>query len=205
MSDSNLQAINQNAKQTITFSKDLEVADISESGAEVLNFDPDNVIGKHASEISFNFGYEEGRRLERVMRGEEVEGSQEVIGGDERLYHVSAEYSMVNCKGDECLHIEFEVENILIEPKDELDRQPILENLRINTPDGPITLKQLMEDLDAGWKEIEDYRDGSLVLYQNLDERLTEELLSNPDGDHVEVLREAKQAVYDFHLHLRDS
>jgi hypothetical protein len=77
----------------------------------------------------------------------------------------------------------------------------IIENTRVENGDSEMPLKAAMLDLAVAHKELEEYKEGALAMYQHLDERLHEaEAAGNDEVAHV--LREVKKTAYGVYLRL---
>lgn len=81
--------------------------------------------------------------------------------------------------------------------------QRISENVRLDTPDGEMSLQDAMLDLAIGHNKIEQYKKGALNLHKHLDERLKEEEDHNPDSDVAEVIREVRDSAFGLYLRIQ--
>jgi hypothetical protein len=81
--------------------------------------------------------------------------------------------------------------------------QRISENIRLDTPDGEMSLQDAMLDLAIGHNKIEQYKKGALNLHKHLDERLEEEEKRNPDSDVAEVIREVRDSAFGLYLRIQ--
>lgn len=72
-------------------------------------------------------------------------------------------------------------------------------NVTLESPQGELTLEDVMLQLIVGHKELEDYKRSAMVLYQTLDER-QHVAESNGDTDLVTMLDRMKKSAYGLHL-----
>jgi len=81
--------------------------------------------------------------------------------------------------------------------------QEIVQNIRIDAPDGKMSLNAIMVDLAVGHNELEQYKHGALSLYKAVDERLQEEERRNPNSAEIDVLSEVKDAAFGLYLRIQ--
>lgn len=81
--------------------------------------------------------------------------------------------------------------------------QQIIQNIRIDSPKGMLTLNEIMLDLAVGHNEIEQYKKGGLSLQKAIDERLKEEEKQNPDSNECAVLREIRDSAFGLYLRIQ--
>ena len=81
--------------------------------------------------------------------------------------------------------------------------QDIVQNIRVDAPDGEMSLNAIMLDLAVGHNELEQYKQGALSLHKAVDERLQEEEQLNPNSVEVDVLNEVKEAAFGLYLRIQ--
>jgi hypothetical protein len=96
------------------------------------------------------------------------------------------------------MNMENEVEGISSE-----ELQEIVENIRVDSPDGEMPLNAILLDIANGHNELEQYKKGALSICDALEDRIREEEERNPDSDELEVLKEVKESAFGLYLRIQ--
>jgi len=85
-------------------------------------------------------------------------------------------------------------------PEDQIEE--IVRSVRVNGPEKELTLAEIVLDVMVAQKEIEDYKRGSLSLFQNLDERQVE-AEANGNEKTAAVIEEVKETTLGVYARIQ--
>lgn len=83
---------------------------------------------------------------------------------------------------------------------DEATINNIAKQLKIDGPDGEVSLTEIMMDLMEAQNQLEKYKQGAAILHKKLEERLEEETQDGTDEDILMVLEEVSEAARGVYL-----
>lgn len=153
--------------------------------------------------------HESGRKFGKALH-EPMEIKTEMVRGDGSRCLVNLKTVPIVYKGDDCIECtvelleEIETKQQTVDASDckssKLDSEKceIAKNIRIETPNGPESLRNVVLDLMQGHSEVEQYRRGALTLCEAIDQRLAEEQNRNPDSIESKVLEESKEIAHNL-------
>jgi PAS domain-containing protein len=211
-----------NSSREIGFALDPEykVVECDEQYLEQMGLSSD-FIGSDPRNMLTNETVEIGRKVELARQGEPQTCEVMVVSGNGELYEVEAVLTPETVDGKECVSINYQ-EMELVEEAKEVTETPdaapdpmafenipdervteISQAVRVEGPDGTSTLAQIMLDLTRGHNDLEQYKRGSLAVYEALDSRLAEEEKRNPDSAECEIIREVKRTAFGLYLRVQ--
>jgi len=173
----------------------------------------DRVDEENLHELVVGNAVDFGRKFQKVLEtGRSREGRWAVTNGKEETavhaslsreerecaYYVRAEFTEVETERGP------EVESLapsVFEDVDDEELEEVMQNVRVQSPDGKLTLEEIMLDLTVGHNEVEQYKQGALTLSQAVDERLEEE--PDPNSTTALVLKEVKDAAFTLYTRIQ--
>jgi len=208
--------VKKNDKPTIILNSNGEYVGANQKGLECHGYDRDEFIGLNCNNTVGQEKIEAGIFLERIINGKYVETDLHIIRKDGSSY--TAEVVGIPIEVDGEKYAKVVIHNTEEKPKNEIDKQvdestfaeineaeleQIVQNIRVDAPSGEMPLNAIMFDLAVGHNELEKYKEGSLSLYNAIDERLQEEQEINPNSKDCDVLREVKKTAFGLYLRLQ--
>lgn len=194
---------------------DGDFVEITNEACEVHCRDREELLDLNISDIVASSPVKAGQVFQCMLNGNCENSSAEVICGDGSVIEIQSKAEPITFGGENCVKMTMvnttEVESIETEPNSNvlegLDSQKateVVQNTRIDGPEGEMPLNKVMLDLVVAHNELEEYKKGALTLYTGLDQRLIEEQNRNPDSDTCAVLREIKESAFEVYSRVQD-
>lgn len=178
------------------------------------------LVGTETERLVPEVSIKDGKRFERILRGETFEFERELLRDDGSTFYADIRAEPIEIDGEvHCLSTyektregrpptetsaeEEPPDPTTIDDIPEKELQEITQNIRVDAPSGKMPLNAIMLDLAAGHNELEQYKQGSLSLYKTIDERLQEEEQKGSDSNTIKVLEAVKRSAFGLYLRLK--
>lgn len=184
--------------------------------ADELRYPKEKLEGMKTIELLANPKLQHGKDHRDAMKGQFETTENKLIRGDGSIVikEMNAEpveidgETFIKCTGNVIKEVRpptdrWEGEESIDNQLAELDADEIREvakNVRIQSPDGEISLAEVMLDLAAAHNELEQLKTSAISIHEAVDERLQEEQLHNPDSDACAVLEEVSKTARGLFL-----
>lgn len=191
----------------------------NEELAELLKKDKEDIIGTTICENIAGNGVKDGIFLQKVINGKTVTETGTATQSNGSIIETTNVGEPIEVGGETLVMITVtDTEKIKPANPDSGNRslnsnkfedlstdelQEIVQNIRIDSPKGKITLNEVMLDLAVGHNQIEQYKNGGLSLQKAVDQRLKEEEKDNPDSKGCAVLREVRDSAFGLYLRIQ--
>jgi PAS domain S-box-containing protein len=207
------------SQPVVVINSDSEYVACNTASLEMMDQEKDKLIGSTLSDCLARDKVKSGIILERVLNGETVEMESYVSRKDGSVILCQAVGEKI-LLGDNPFALVTVTDYEEVKPgatsgnKNSLDSeifdnisterlQEIVQNVRVDSPKGKLTLNEIMLDLAVGHNELEQYKKGSLSLQNAVDQRLKEEETDNPDSEECAVLREVRDSAFGLYLRIQ--
>lgn len=81
-------------------------------------------------------------------------------------------------------------------------RSALIEGVTVELPDGDTPLAAIMQDIETAHKELDEYKNGSLVVSDALDEKIAQATI-NENEELKELLIDVKDAAFGVYLRVQ--
>lgn len=191
---------------------DGKFVDVNNAQCELLGYSAEELIGTHVGDYIAGDKMKAGMGFQQALSQKDSQQTHKTLLGDGRVVKIRVESEPFEENGNKFLR----ATSTLVEEKekesnssalDEIDAgtlSDITENIRVETPNGTMTVEEVMLDIVFGENDVTKYKKGALSLHKAIDERLEEEEQRNPDSDEVAVLKEARTAAFSLYKRIQN-
>lgn len=204
----------------IYINADGEICGVDDGVAQLFGFETEEFVGMSICSLFDKGSLEAGKNLQQMLDGNVDEHKSIVRTQEGRRVAVEMDVDVLVSDGEKLVEVtptnieEQEPapdnESVTTDPTDlpmddinDTKMKQIVQNIRVDAPNGEMTLNAIMLDLAVGHNELEEYKHGALTLHQAVDERLEEEEMRNPNSDEVAVLNEVKKSAFGLYQRIQ--
>jgi PAS domain S-box-containing protein len=207
------------AKPIVLINSNGEFAGANELGVEVHGYDRNDLMSMDITDTLRNPSVGHGKEFQQKLNGDLHETEDEIVRPDGTVVRIQVTSEPVEINGETHLKATTEIleeweptatdpdyatpDPTAFEDIDGEELKEVVQNIRVDAPEGKMPLNAIMLDLAVGHNELEQYKQGALSMHKAVDERLQEAEKQNPDSTQCEVLREVKKSAFGLYLRLQ--
>jgi PAS domain S-box-containing protein len=194
--------------------------EVNEKAVELFGYSEKELLEMDCSEVLANPSWENGIEFKRLLSGSENYTQMKILRKDGTIALVAFKTFPSLTEDGRVLESKAKIieelssdpiqepddsnpEEIQFEGISDEELSEIVENIRVDAPEGEIPLNAIMMDIAVGHNELEQYKTGALSTYEAVDSRLKEEQERNPDSKECQVLQEVKKSAFGLYLRVQ--